>query len=170
MSGLTANDFQPNQDDLDENLYQPTLKELWFRQKMLADPETMTYNHAWGGTIPFPKEEWRGWYDFWIAHPENRRYYRYLETNGGCFVGEAAYHYDESRSLFIADVIVYAPFRGKGYGGAGLDLLCDAAKKNGIDVLYDDIAIDNPAVSMFLKHGFGEAYRTDEIIMLKKTL
>ena len=36
-------------------LYTPTLEDLWFRQRMLEDPETMAYNHAWGGTIPWPR-------------------------------------------------------------------------------------------------------------------
>lgn len=59
-------------------LYTPSLEDLWFRQKMMADEETMSYNHAWGGTIPFPKETWHGWYDFWIVKHKNKRYYRYL--------------------------------------------------------------------------------------------
>ena len=46
----------------------------------------------------------------------------------------------------------------------------DAAAKNGVDVLYDDIAIDNPAVSLFLRCGFTEEFRTDSIVMLKKEL
>ena len=33
-----------------------------------------------------------------------------------------------------------------------------------------NIAIDNPAVTLFLQCGFSEEYRTDEIIMLKKQL
>ena len=53
---------------------------------------------------------------------------------------------------------------------AGLDLLCNAAKQNGVKLLYDDIAIDNPAITMFLQNGFREEYRTHEIIMLKKEL
>ena len=151
-------------------LYTPSLEDLWFRQKMMADPETMSYNHAWGGTIPFPQEEWRDWYDFWIVNHEDKRYYRYLRDNTGRFIGEIAYHYDSGRNLYIADVIVHAPYRGKGYGNIGLDLLCSAAKKNGVDVLYDDIAIDNPAITMFLKNGFVEEYKTDDIIMLRKDL
>ncbi len=151
-------------------LYTPSLEDLWFRQKMMEDPETMSYNHAWGGTIPFPKEEWHDWYDFWIVNHENKRHYRYLKGNNGCFIGEIAYHYDSDRNLYVADVIVYAPYRGKGYGGIGLDLLCSAAKQNGVKILYDDIAIDNPAITMFLKRGFIEEYRTSEIIMLKKEL
>ena len=137
---------------------------------MLADPQTMSYNHAWGGTIEFPEEEWQEWYDRWIVDHENKRFYRYLKDNTGRYVGEAAYHYDDERGIYVADVIVHAPFRGIGFGGIGLDLLCEAARNNGIKVLHDDIAIDNPAVALFLKHGFVEEYRTDEIIMLKKTL
>ena len=43
-------------------------------------------------------------------------------------------------------------------------------RRNGVNIMYDDIAIDNPAVTMFLKNGFIEEYRTSEIIMLKKEL
>ena len=35
-------------------LYVPTLDDLWFRRRMLEDPETMAYNRAWGGTIRWP--------------------------------------------------------------------------------------------------------------------
>ena len=148
----------------------PPLDDLWFRQVMMADPETMSYNHAWGGIIPFPEDNWKDWYDYWIVNHENKRYYRYLKNPADRYVGEIAYHYDDDRHIFISDVIIHAPYRDIGYGGRGLDLLCDAAKKNSIAVLYDDIAIDNPAVTLFLKHGFVEEYRTDEIIMLKKVL
>lgn len=152
-------------------LYSPKLEDLWFRQMFMADEETMSYNHQWGGTIPFPKGNWAAWYDFWVVNPEGKRFYRYLqEENSGEFVGEIAYHFDEEEKKYIADVIVYAKYRGKGFGKQGLLLLCEAAKANGIDILYDNIAIDNPAIKLFLKVGFYEEYRTDEIIMLKKEL
>ena len=35
-------------------LYVPTLDDLWFRRRMLEDPETMAYNRAWGRTPTFP--------------------------------------------------------------------------------------------------------------------
>lgn len=151
-------------------LYEPRLEDLWFRQMMLEDEETMSYNHAWGGTILWPKERWQGWYDEWIIHHQSRRFYRYLQDETGAFIGEIAYHYDDEISGYIADIIVYAKYRGKGYGSQGLDLLLTAARKNGIRVLYDNISIDNPARKLFLKHGFSEEYRTEEIIMLKREL
>ena len=151
-------------------LYEPAFEDLWFRQMMLADEETMSYNHAWGGTIPFPRERWESWYDAWIVHLEGRRYYRYLKETEGHFVGEIAYHLDDEEQKYIADVIVYAPYRGRGYGGQALDLLCAAAKSHGISVLYDDIAMDNPAIALFLLHGFYEAYQTEKQIYLRKDL
>ena len=151
-------------------LYEPKYEDLWFRQMMLADEDTMSYNHAWGETIPFGEDKWRGWYDCWIADPDGKRYYRYLKNEDGQFVGEIAYHYDAEMQQEIANVMIYAKYRRRGYGSEALDLLCSAAKSNGVSVLYDDIAIDNPAVSLFLKHGFVEESRTKEIILLKKEL
>ena len=152
-------------------LYVPKLEDLWFRQMFMADEETMSYNHHWGGTIPFTEENWAEWYDYWIVNPEEKRFYRYLQEEfSGEFAGEIAYHFDEEENKYIADVIVYAKYRGKGYGEQGLLLLCEAAKESGVTVLHDNIAIDNPAIKLFLKVGFYEEYRTDEIIMLKKEL
>ncbi len=122
---------------------------------MLGDEQTMSYNRAYGGTFPFPKEKWSAWYNKWITDHENKRFYRYVKEND-TFIGEVAYHFDEERRMYLADVIVYAPYRGKGYGSKALALLCDIAKENGIRELHDDIATDNPSVALFLKCGFRE--------------
>lgn len=152
-------------------LYESALPELWFREELLSDPATMSYNHAWGGVIPFPQEDWAGWYEHWLVRHEDKRFYRYLQDGEtGVFVGEIAYHFDEGRKLWLADVIVAAGYRGRGYGTEGLHLLCGAAAERGIEVLYDDIAADNPGIGLFLKAGFTEEYRTEEVIMLKKIL
>ena len=151
-------------------LYKPQFEDLWFRRMMLADEDTMSYNHAWGGTILWPRAEWGGWYDRWVANPEDGRLYRYVKNSSGDFVGETAYHYDEDMQGFTANVIIFSKYRGRGYGGQALELLCAEARSNGLTVLYDDIAIDNPAMALFLRHGFTEEYRTDEKIILKKAL
>ena len=152
-------------------LHRPELQELWFRRNYLSDPETMSYNNAWGGVIAFPENEWEGWYNHWLADHENKRFYRYLrETQTNAFVGEIAFHFDDAEEKWLADVIISSEYRKRGYGREGLRLLCEAAVKNGIHTLYDDIAIDNPAVRLFQSAGFTEEYRTSEIIMLKKEL
>ena len=151
-------------------LYRPEPEDLGFRQMMLVDEDTMSYNHAWGGTIPWPREQWADWYEAWVVHPEGKRYYRYLKDGDGRFVGEIAWHHDDGTGHDIADVIIHAPYRGKGYGGEALELLCAAAKENGVAALYDDIAADNPAIGLFLRHGFAEESRTEEKIILRRVL
>lgn len=152
--------------------YKPGLEDLWFREKLMNDPKTMSYNEAWGGTIPFPKEKWNDWYDRWIIHRGgNKRYYRYLlDTENDEFVGEIAYHLDSEKNIYLASIIIYSEYRGKGYGKSGLSLLCQAAKENGCIELYDDIAADNPSIKLFLNMGFAVDYATEKVVMVKKAL
>lgn len=153
------------------SLYRPEINDLWFRQELLADSETMSYNNDWGGTISFPKEKWTDWYNYWIAGKENMQYYRYLlNTAINEFVGEVSYHYDISRKIYICSIIIHNKHRRKGYGTEGLRILCEAAKSNGIITLFDDISSKNPSVKFFLNNGFKIDYATDEIVMVKKLL
>ena len=150
------------------HLYKPKLEDLWFREMMLSDPETMAYNHAWGGTIAFPKERWEPWFRQWVEPGTEGCFYSYLADDRNIFVGEVAYHMENGRCM--VDVIVHAPFRGRGYGREGLKLLMDTARDQGFSEIYDDIAIDNPASSLFRKMGFEEEYRTDKTIMLRRLI
>ena len=149
----------------------PELEDLWFRESMMADIETMSYNDAWGGTIPFPKEDWEEWYTLWVRNSGQERYYRYLKDDvNKVFVGEISYHFDKLRNIYICDVIIKAEFRKQGFGTQGIQLLCEAAKANGVEVLYDDIAADNPSIHLFLKNGFSIEFQNDEIVMVKTVL
>lgn len=152
------------------SLYIPAVEDLWFRKMLLADPETMAYNAAWGGTIDFVEDQWGKWHDFWVRNPQ-RRFYCYVASgNSRSFVGETAYHWDEREKKYFADVIILARNRGKGYGKAALELLCREALRNGVPALYDNIAADNPGISLLVQAGFQEEYRTGGIILLKKEL
>lgn len=151
--------------------YRPRLEELAFRRALLADPDTMAYNHAYGGTIDFPRERWADWYARWVEDGTGERFYRYLRCeNTGALVGEAAYRYDGEFGEYVCDVLVSAQYRGRGFGRQGLALLCAAAKGNGVKRLADNIAIDNPSVELFRQLGFRERLRTDEYILLEKAL
>lgn len=149
-------------------IYLPQKEDLWFRKLFLSDEETMSYNKAWGGAIDFAEDRWNDWYKYWVLDDEGERYYRYLINESNDFVGEIAYHYDGTH--YIASIIIYSKYRHNGYGKEGLKLLCQVAKENGINEIYDDIGIDNSAIKLFIDFGFNEVYRTDEIIMLKKEL
>ena len=149
----------------------PELEDLWFRESMMADTETMSYNDAWGGTIPFPKEDWEEWYTLWVRNSGQERYYRYLKDDANkVFVGEISYHFDKLRNIYICDVIIKAEFRKQGFGTQGIQLLCEAAKANGVEALYDNIAADNSSAHLFLKNGFSIEFQNDEILMVKTVL
>ena len=151
-------------------LHLPARDDLSFRRQLLADPETMSFNAEWGGTIAFPEEAWNDWYDEWIANHRNLRYYRYLVNEAGDYVGEVSFRFDPKWGGYMANVIIHNRYRRRGYGREALRLLCTAAKSRGIPVLYDDMAITNPALGMFAEEGFSEIARTDRIILLKKEL
>ena len=139
-------------------LYRPRLEELSWREKWLGDSPTMSYNHAFGGTIAFPRERWT---DF----------YRYLQMeDSGEFVGNVSYHYDEEFQGHICEVLVAARYRGRGFGRQGLALLCAAARANGVKRLMDNIALDNPSVELFRRMGFQERLRTEEYVLMEKEL
>ena len=152
-------------------LYRPRLEELSWREKWLGDSPTMSYNHAFGGTIAFPRERWTDWYARWMEDDTGTHFYRYLQMeDGGEFVGNVSYHYDEEFQGHICEVLVAARYRGRGFGRQGLELLCEAARENGIKRLADNIAIDNPAAELFQRCGFRERLRNGEYILMEKEL
>lgn len=152
-------------------LVKPELRELSFRQRMLSDEQTMSYNARWGGAIGFPEERWENWYRRWIGSEDTRYFYRFLYSGKLlAYVGEVAYHFEPETARYLCDVIIYHPYRRKGFGSRGLSLLCDAARERGIEMLYDDIALDNPSVAMFLKAGFSEVCRDESTCTVRKPL
>lgn len=149
----------------------PTLAEMAFRKALLADEKTMSYNRAWGGTIDFSQDRWALWYQKWIADENPHYYYRYLYSRGlDAYVGEAAYHYEAETGRYLCDVIVHAQYRGHGFGAAALTQLCEAAKENGVEELYDDILPDNPSIRLFLKQGFEEVGCSETACIVRKKL
>ena len=81
------------------SLHVPSIREMDYRQKILADPATMSYNanQPWDadgydaatGCIDFPMQDWRYWRDVWLWHEPNR-YSAYVKNDEtGEFVGEA---------------------------------------------------------------------------------
>ena len=100
-------------------LYKPEVSDLWFKEKMLSDEAPMAYNRRWGGTLPFPPERWEAWHHVWIGSQSKDRFYRYLTQRDGRFVGEVAYRRDGETGQYLADIIIYDPYRRRGYGREG---------------------------------------------------
>lgn len=149
----------------------PCFEELCFRQELLADEKTMQYNHAYGGTIAFSRGQWDDWYQRWISSHSPHYFYRYIvPKEAGGAVGEAAYYKEQESGQYFCSIIIMAQYRNRGYGRSGLTALCTAAKSNGVKYLYDDIAADNPSLSLFLKSGFEILRQNHEIIRVCKKL
>lgn len=114
-------------------LYIPKAEDMWFVQRMQEDPATMAYNAGWDasypgyhpdtGCIDFPESEWTEKHSYLVGHEPERFYALVREVATGQFVGEVSFH-DRGRGM---GVLLYAPYRGRGYGRAALELLLHRA-------------------------------------------
>ena len=118
-------------------LHVPSLREMAYRQGLLADPATMAWNagrrmeapgyDASTGCIDFPPSDWRWWREVWLWR-EPERFSAYLQDAGsGAFVGEVSWWREAPDGLCGAAVLVGHAHRGQGFGSAGLRLLCERA-------------------------------------------
>lgn len=160
----------------DISLHVPTLEELWYRQKLLGDADTMSYNKGYDlnfdgydnetGCIDFPKEDWQGWYDYFIGRaPE--RYYAYIVANGE-FIGEVNVHENKEKNWYDMGIVIEAKHRGKGYAVTALKLLLEQAfDRLGAKAVHNDFEdVRNAAVKTHLAAGFKEYKRENGILEL----
>lgn len=118
---------------MDLHLYVPQYHELSFREALLADPASMSWNRGGSGAddydpatgcIAFPRNVWALWYDCWIDR-EPERFYAYV-VDGTRPVGEVCWYRDEAGAT-CAGIILKAEERGKGYCAPALKLLAQKA-------------------------------------------
>ncbi len=118
-------------------LHAPAIDELSFRQEMMNEPATMSYNaglklnipgyHPDTGCIDFPESAWQEWYGLWVDR-EPERYYAYIRRLAdGAFVGEVCFRYVAERDWWEMGVVIHAPYRGNGYSESALRLLLEHA-------------------------------------------
>ena len=136
-------------------LYVPKLEELWFYQKMLSDPATMSYNANWDvnyagyhrdtGCIDFPESEWAQWYEYYTEN-EPRQFYAYIKRCAdGEWVGDVNFHYTPEKDWWDMGIVIYAPYRGRGYAVPALRLMMDHAFRDcGISRLHNDFETTRP--------------------------
>lgn len=155
-------------------LYIPTLDELWFYQKMMSDPETMSYNANWDvdykgyhkdtGCIDFPESEWTEWYEHWINN-EPERFFAYIKRADGTWIGNINFHYTPEQDWWDMGIVIYAPYRGNGYAVLALRLMMEHAFRDcGVTRLHNDFEIERPAgLKIHIAAGFHEAGVEDGI-------
>ena len=151
-------------------LYVPQREDLWFYQKMMSDPNTMSYNADWDidfdgyhrdtGCIDFPKEKWGGWYANWVGkEPDN--FYAYIKRCAdGAWLGDVNFHYTSEKDWWDMGIVIYAPYRGKGYAVPALGLMLEHAFRDcGISRIHNDFELARNEVSAWAAHrkaGFKE--------------
>ena len=160
------------------SLYVPSLDELWYREKIMKDSETMSYNKGYDisssgydketGCIVFPKEEWRDWYDYFVGN-EPERFYAYIVRNKDhTFIGEVNVHKNSTTQWYEMGIVIEAKYRGQKYAVEGLLLLLDYAFNSlNAEVVHNDLEIDREAaLHTHISAGFTEYRRENNIVEL----
>ncbi|MBP3841582.1 MAG: GNAT family N-acetyltransferase [Bacilli bacterium] len=144
-------------------LYIPELKDYWYEAKIQSDPQSMSYNagydvsyygyHYDTGCIDFPEDKWEESYNKRI---NDNKYFAYIKDNDlNTFVGYVNYHYNKGDDRYECGIVIESKYRGKGYSKIALELLCEAARKNGIRELYDNFEINRDnTLNVFEQVGF----------------
>ncbi len=157
-------------------LYLPQYNELFFREQLLSDPQTMAFNrfkepspqyHPETGCIDFPRRDWALWYGFWMEkEPDN--FYAIL-ADGRTPVGEVSWYFDGEN--YNAGIILLAKHRNKGYCAPALKLLAQRAfEVHRLEALSVSLSTANaPAVKGFTKAGFRRIRRGGGTCLLRLT-
>lgn len=144
-------------------LYIPQLDDLWFKQQMEADPATMAYNANWDvdypgydrdtGYIDFSRDQWIDWHIAWVGN-EPACFYAYLRRiSDDAWIGEVNFHYNPDRGWWDMGVVLFAPYRGQGYGAKALQQLLDHAFRTcRIERLHNDFEIARNEISAWKCH------------------
>lgn len=157
-------------------LHVPTYYELWYRRKIMQDPDTMSYNRGYDmdfdgydketGCIAFPEQEWVDWYDYFVGN-EPQRFYAYIvRKTDGVFIGEVNVHKNQEAAWYEMGIVIEAKYRGKGYAVEALHLLLKHAfEEMGADAVHNDFEAERTAaVRTHLAAGFTK-YREENGIL-----
>lgn len=164
-------------------LYIPKLEELWFYQKMRSDPETMSYNAGWDvdydgyhrdtGCIDYPDEVMPAVHENMIGH-EPERFYAYIQrSSDGTWIGDVNFHYTPEKDWWDMGIVIYAPYRGKGYAVSALKLMLDHAfRVCGVTRIHNDFEVARQEIAAWETHrkaGFREMGQEDGFLQMMIT-
>ena len=155
------------------HLHIPAYDELWYRERLMEDPATMSYNRGYDlafdgyqpetGCIAFPEAQWRSWYERWI-HQEPERFYAYIvRSQDGAFLGEVNVHRSPADDWYEMGIVLEACHRGQGYAQEALALLLrHAFDRLHAPAVHNDFEAErSAALRLHLNAGF-TVYRRHE--------
>ena len=164
-------------------LYVPKLEDLWFYQKMMSDPETMSYNANWDvnydgyhrdtGCVDYPDAVLPAWYENMVGQ-EPERFYAYIKRSAdGAWIGDVNFHYNPAKDWWDMGIVLYAPYRGKGYAVPALKLMLEHAFRDcGISRIHNDFEVARNEISAWETHrraGFRELGVEDGFLQMMIT-
>ncbi len=143
-------------------LYVPRLKDYWYEEKILSDPESMSYNAGWNvnydgydyetGCIEFKKDRWKD--DFDKRKKKDKAFFYILNKDSNEFIGYITYYYSMGSNRYNVSLVIESIHRGHGYAKDALELLMKKAKKKGIKELYDSFEEGRAGSKVFYELGF----------------
>lgn len=142
----------------------PSVSDLWYRERCMSDPDTMSYNagydvsyegyHYDTGCIDFDKSRWETWYDAKMPNPNF--YYAYiLDTDTREYVGYLNFNLNTDTKHATMGIVVESKYRGRGYMRPALLSMIEVAKAKGVEVLTDTVPENRTsALKVFYELGF----------------
>lgn len=115
-------------------LHIPKVDELWYRQQLMSDPDTMNYNKGYEafegydektGCIEFPESDWKDWYQYFIGNEPQRFYAYVVRQEDNAFIGEVNLHESAEKDWHEMGIVLDAKYRGQGYSVEALKLLVE---------------------------------------------
>lgn len=106
-------------------LHVPSFEELKYRQLILSQEDTMSYNKGYNlriedynnetGCIDFSRKCWSEWYSKWVSERVDRYYSYIVNSKTDEFVGDVCFYYDPSNDLHRIGIVIESKHRSKGY-------------------------------------------------------
>lgn len=159
-------------------LHIPAYGELWYRQKIMQDPDTMSYNKGYDldfegydkttGCVAFPEQKWADWYAGFIGQ-EPRRFYAYIvRKTDDALIGEVNVHRNPNDPWYEMGIVLEVKYRGNGYAAEALRLLLQYAfEKMDADAVHNGFEEErNAAVQAHLNAGFTKYRQENGIVEL----
>lgn len=163
------------------HLYTPKMEDLWYRKRILSDPDTMSYNKGYHlrtdhynndtGCIVFPESEWHDWFAWFVRGAPNR-YYAYIVRNeDNVFIGEVNLHMSTQGDWYDMGIVIESKYRGLGYAVEALQLLLrQAFEVFHANAVHNDFeSVRGSAVKAHLSAGFSKWKEENGILGLAIT-
>lgn len=117
--------------------YIPKIEELTYREKIMSQSDTMSYNkgydisfdgyHKNTGCIDFPKSKWKNWYSYMVNNKPQCFYAYITRKEDNTFIGEVNLHWNPEKNWYDMGIVMEAKYRGKGYSIEALNKLIEVA-------------------------------------------